>query len=248
MMQTDIYLLTCQMEKDHWWYVGRRKIILSLMETMVVNRLSEEDRPRILDYGCGTGLMLKYLSDYGRTWGADSSSEAVKFCKKRGLTNVIDLSIEPLDFPPNFFDIITLFDVLEHLDDERSVLVELHGLLKPGGFLFVTVPAYEFLWSGEDFVSGHKRRYTRKSLRRVIEPRFRIGKLSYFNCLLFPAQVAVILWKRLFVSRSLYETNVEPMNALINQWLSWILSFESNWLVHFDLPFGGSILCIASPT
>src|SRR5262249_13575002 len=145
--------------------------------------------PRILDYGCGTGLNLCWLSTLGTVYGLDTSERGVAFCTQRGLSQVAHWNGSLSNGPPcgQPFDLITMLDVLEHIDDDVAILKQLGTWLKPEGILLVTVPAYEFLWSGEDYVSDHKRRYTKRRIAHVFrQTGYEIVKLSYFNTLLLP--------------------------------------------------------------
>ena len=168
---------------------------------------------------------------------------------KRGLTNIalLDLSRDQLKKNPfgKKFDFITMLDVIEHIKDDVQYLFMISNWLTDGGILFLTVPAYQWLWSGEDYVSQHVRRYSRKRLEEtVLKAGFVIDKISYFNTFLFPTQALVILIKRLFSSKSKTQTNLQEIPEFINSTLQNIMSAESPLLNQMDLPFGGSILCV----
>ena len=246
-MKKEIYLLTYESEEKYWWYVARRKIILDQLQSLINN--TKGRTPSLLDIGCGTGKNLSSFLKFSEAYGVDSSMEAIQFCLKRGLTNIAlqDLSKDQLSENPfgKKFDFITMLDVIEHIEDDVQYLSTISNWLTEGGLLFLTVPAYQWLWSGEDYVSHHVRRYSRKLLQETVQKAgFVIEKISYFNTFLFPAQVLVILIKRLFSSKSKMQTNLHEMPEFINSILHKILSAESPLLKQMDLPFGGSILCI----
>lgn len=252
-MNDEIYDLTYAVEETYWWYRARRTILLRQMAP-IARQMSQRlgRRPRLLDFGCGTGINLQHFQSLGDAYGLDTSPRAVEFCHQRGLSKVkriaphIDGSIEN-PFAERF-DIVTLLDVLEHIEPQEKTLKHIHSWIAPGGVILLTVPAYDFLWSGEDYVSHHVRRYSRRSLVRVLRGTdYTVECVTHFNTILFPIQVSVILWNRLFKPRTMYQTNVRPVSERINRVLSSIMSIESSLMRMVSLPIGGSILCIAKP-
>lgn len=245
-MKKEIYQLTYDLEENYWWYVARRKIIFDQLHSLT---LDVENKPSLLDVGCGTGKNLVCLSDFFEAYGIDSSTEALKFCRQRGLTKLklLDPFNEKLKKNPfdRQFDYITMLDVLEHIEDDIHYLASISDWLTKDGKLFITVPAYQWLWSGEDYVSNHVRRYSKKQLEETIRKSgFIIEKISYFNFYLFPMQVLILLLKRIISPRSLKQTNLHEMPKFINSLLQNVMSAESPFLLKFGFPFGGSIFCI----
>ncbi|MGC9329031.1 MAG: class I SAM-dependent DNA methyltransferase, partial [Candidatus Hinthialibacter sp.] len=210
-------------------------------------------KPRILEFGCGTGLTLAALSPDAEVFGMDASPKALEYCRKRELTrlHLIDTN-KPLPEANPFhesFDLILLLDVLEHLDDEIAVLQSLRSWLRPGGALIAAVPAFSWLWSGEDAVSHHRRRYTQKSLRRTLHSAgFRTIRDTYFNFFLFPLQAGVIFANRIFRPRTLHQSNLTPLPFGLNSLLTCIMASERHVLKYVNLPVGGSVLSIAEPS
>ncbi len=247
-MKKEIYQITYELEENYWWYVARRKIILDQLQLLISSNFKGR-KPILLDIGCGTGRNLASFSKYTEAYGMDNSEEAIKFCKKRGLPHLIlqDLSKNQVSENPfgKNFDLITMLDVLEHIEDDIQCLSAVSNWLTDRGFLFITVPAYSWLWSGEDYVSHHVRRYSRKRLEEIVQKAgFVIEKISFFNTLLLPMQSLVILINRVFSSKSKTQTNLQEMPEFINSILQIIMSAESPLLKKMNLPFGGSILCI----
>ncbi len=249
-MKNEIYDLTFELEEHYWWYVARRKIILSQIQQMLP-AADLNSKPRILEYGCGTGKTLSCLSPWAEVYGLDISQQALDYCRQRQLVNLklIDLSKEmdldnPFDDP---YDLILMLDVLEHIEDQTALLERIKRWLKPGGQLLITVPAFNFLWSGEDYVSNHLRRYTKSSLTEIMrESGLHIERISYFNFFLFPLQAGIILFNNMFCPRTMQQSNLHTLSGSINSMLTAIMSAEVHLLKMFNFPFGGSIICVVN--
>src|SRR5262245_60411748 len=166
-MQEHTYEIMYDVEGRHWWFAGRRKIISSFVKEICSD--IGKRRPRILDVGCGTGANLQMLSNFGVAEGVDVSTEALNFCRARGLTKVRQGAAEALPFENASFDLVTGLDVVEHLDDDVAGLSEMRRVLRPGGRAVLFVPAFMFLWGVQDDISHHRRRYTRAELAAAIE-------------------------------------------------------------------------------
>jgi SAM-dependent methyltransferase len=178
--------------------------------------------------------------------GVDISDEALQFCRKRGLENVRHADVAQLPFPDEQFDVVTALDVLEHLDDDTAALREFRRVLKPGGRVFVFAPAHKWLWSLQDEVSHHKRRYVRRTLRDVVmDAGLEIERQTYVSTFLLPVIYLGRQWLK--VRMKFQEFNTE--NNLHPAWSNTILRnvFESEIpiLRFMNMPFGASLLCVA---
>src|SRR3990167_11456802 len=109
----DLYLT----EDRHWWHLSKRRIV----EYYLKKLLKDKTDANMLDVGCGTGKNLELLSSYGTAWGVDISSDALLYCRKRGLKRIKKANVTALPFKDNSFDIITALDILEHVDDRRAL-------------------------------------------------------------------------------------------------------------------------------
>jgi SAM-dependent methyltransferase len=180
-------LQTHQVEDDHWWYRGRRRVIRE-----AVGALGLPPGARILDAGCGSGRNMVELADFGQVTGLELSEASVERARERGVGDVVAGSLtDRLPFPDATFDLALALDVLEHLDDDLAALRELRRGVRPGGRLLITVPAYQWLWSSHDEVNHHRRRYTRSTLLSAAsEAGWAPVSSTYFNSLLMPAAVA----------------------------------------------------------
>lgn len=229
------------LEEHHWWFVGRWRIVRDLTERYV-------PRPaRILDAGCGTGYTTKELVRFGEVVAFDAVSAAVAYATARGLT-VKQGTLTAIPYADQDFDLVTALDVLEHVEDDKQALSELSRVLKPGGILLLTVPAYRFLWSPHDEMNHHKRRYTAGEVRtKVQEAGFRILKLSYYNTVLFAPIVLARLFRRLFPSKQEEQRSDFSLRlpGMLNTLLARVLVAEMHVLRYADLPFGVSVVGVA---
>jgi SAM-dependent methyltransferase len=246
-MRADFYDEYFRIEDRHWWFVGRREILLRVLR----ERLGGFDGARdLLDVGCGTGTMVGHLRRFGRAQGIDADPAAVEFSHRRGVTEVKHVPPGPLPFEDGSFDVVTALDVLEHIPDDRAALADMVRVLRPGGTLMLTVPAYEFLWGPQDEISHHERRYVKRGLRaRLRGAGVRIDRLTYFNTLLFPGIAAVrVLRPGRDGDRGEARSDFEMTNAdgVANRVLSRVFAAEAPLVARRDLPFGVSLLALAT--
>ena len=205
-MDRDYELQTHQAEDRHWWYRGRRTVI-----ERVVCGLGLAPGARILDAGCGSGRNMIELARHGIVTGVELSPTSVALARARNSGEVIEGSVLDMPFADSSFDLAVSLDVIEHLEDDLGALRELRRTVVPGGALLVTVPAYQWLWSGHDVVNHHHRRYTRSSLQRVAERAgWRQERTTYFNSLLLP--VAILL-------RVLDRVNTKTTESSLDLWV-----------------------------
>jgi SAM-dependent methyltransferase len=249
-MDPSFYAEYYEIEGVHWWFRGRRRILLELLDRELP--ATPDGRPRaILDVGCGTGTMVTHLGRYGDVTGIEASPEAVAFCHQRGVTNVQRADGEVLPFADASFDLVTALDVIEHIDDDAGALSEMHRVLRPGGRMLVTVPAFPFLWSAHDEVNRHFRRYVRPQLEeRVRQAGLRPARVTYFNAFLFPAVAAVRVLRlnRLGGNRRQEQRSDFTLShgrQLGNRALTRLFGAEAPVVARRDLPFGVSLLCLA---
>jgi SAM-dependent methyltransferase len=158
----------------------------------VMDGLALPSRARILDAGCGSGRNMIDLARRGPVTGVELSTPSVEKARERGCGEVIQGSVLDMPFADGSFDFAVSLDVIEHLEDDLGALRELRRTVAPGGALLLTVPAYQWLWSGHDEINHHQRRYTQRSLKAVAEQAgWQQARTTYFNSLLLP--VAILL-------------------------------------------------------
>ena len=253
-MQQHTYAILRRVEESHWWFVGRRRIISSFLERVCrdlkaaqAEHGGRDSALNILDVGCGTGANLEMLSQFGEAEGVDVSAEALSFCRERGLTKVKQGAAEALPYEAGSFDLVTGLDVVEHLDDDLAGLKEMRRVLRRGGHTLLFVPAFMFLWGVQDDVSNHRRRYTLKELKRVVqEAGFELERASYVNLSFF----APILLGRLFMraTRLRPESENNLTIGFLNGVLGKLFGAERFALRYLNFPFGVSIVCVARKT
>lgn len=234
------------LERDHWWFIGRRRSYFRILE----HRLARKQGLAILDVGCGVGGMLPELARLGTPVGIDADEGSIAICKRRGFTDCKVASGTTLPIVSGTQDLVTLFDTIEHVDDDVGALREAHRALKPGGTVFISVPAYQFLYSNNDKVAHHKRRYTKGGLkRRVREAGFDVVHATYVNVVLFPLILpAVLLLKlkeALFPKPDDTRTNLSHTPApIVNRTLAAIFGGEGHVLKSISAPFGHSLVLV----
>ena len=231
-----------RVEQSHWWHTGRRRILAGFVED-ICRRITDR-RPRILDVGCGTGANLLMLSRYGEAEGVDISEDALAFCRERGLDHVKQGAGEELPYEDGTFDLVTAFDVVEHMDDDLAGLKEMFRVLRPGGHALLFVPTFMFLWGLQDDVSNHRRRYRLPELRRVLEQAgFEIERSSYANITFFLPILIIRKLMRLTGIKADTENNINV--SALNGVFGALFGTERTILRYMNLPFGVSGLCVA---
>lgn len=186
------------------------------------------------------------LSDFGDVTALEMAPEARAIARKRWGRQVLDGSLpEPLPSIDPDFDLVVMLDVLEHVEADGESLVRVAGLLKPGGHLLITVPAFSFLWSNHDVFHHHFRRYRRRPLRRLVEGAgYDVLRTTYFNTLPFPLIAGVRMVGRLTGARP-PETRLSLPRPVMNRALRAVFSSERFLVSRIALPFGVSLLVLA---
>ena len=243
-MSENLYSLFDTTTETHWWFVGRRKIVLSLVRKII----GDFNRPRIVDIGCGAGATLKQLEDLGVATGVDISSSAISYCRQRGCKRVCRVEEKALPFGDNKISLIVSLDVLEHIDHENQHLREYHRILKDDGKLLLTVPALPWLWSSHDRANRHRRRYTLNHLKTLLEREgWRIERLTYYCTFLFPLIMVIRLISKL-VNKTIKSYDADWNFKIPGFGINWIFfrifAAEAFWLSRGRLPIGSSLLAV----
>lgn len=235
-----------RLEDDYWWFKAKRRLALS-----VIGRLKkkQDDRVCLLDVGCGTGAILEAVEKSAYSVGMEKYPEALKFCRQRKISRLVNAATEDLPFKKGSFDIILAMDVLEHLDSHSKVLEELSRVSKEGASLIVHVPAFMFFWSDHDLAVGHKRRYSAKMLIGLLEKHnFKVKFINYRLFSFFILGVArkyyIMVRKMLSCDKGI-KAHRPPAPGVINAILYNVIRVEDFISSFVPLPFGLSIFCIA---
>ena len=233
-------------DAEHWWFRARRVIF----ERVLDEHVELDPEARILDLGPGSGVNMPVLSPRGRVTVVDVSGYSLDACRAAGAELVVQADATAPPFADQSFDATTALDVLEHLGDDRAALRELRRVLKPGGVLMASVPAFPLLWGRQDVLSHHKRRYRRGELqRRLQEAGFEVVRESYFNTWLFAPILLVRLLMRPFLSKSV-EGGSDLSVRLpfgLDGLLFRLFASEAGLVSRRRLPIGVSLLVLARP-
>jgi SAM-dependent methyltransferase len=254
-------MLTVLEEDRHWWFATRTRAILAYLDRYV----GPGKNRRLLDIGCGAANMTHHLRHYGHVIGVDSNPRPLVVARQRGL-EAYEAGADKLPFGDQEFDVVAMLDTLEHCPDEDTVLAECRRVLRspdparkqPGGKLLITGPAFRFLWSQNDVINRHQRRYTAAELRdKLAQHGFRTLRLSYTNFFVFPAAAGLILLRRGRAEPQLasphfdedaYQVEMEPAPPLVNAILGNAGKLEVALLRRVNLPCGTSVIAMAEKT
>jgi SAM-dependent methyltransferase len=240
-MDAAVYDLLWDIEQRHWWFLARRHIVWSLVARLLPE--VSHRRLRICELGCGTGGNLAAVADRHDVIGVDSAPEAIQYARQRLGDRVQSGRLpDEINLPAASFDVVLMTDVLEHIEaDVQSAQAALR-LVRPGGILVATVPAYQWLYSPYDALHHHVRRYSKQRFRALWQmPDAKVLVLSYYNTLLFPAAAAVRLCGKIFPRGGQpRELTVPP--GPVNRLLARMMMSEASLLERITLPFGLSLI------
>jgi len=238
--QRTSYDIESEVERFHWWFAVRRSLVKSLVSSM-------NFRPGdlVLDVGCGVGSNLRVLEGQNfSVIGLDKSYHALRLARERTKCFLINADLSRLPIHPGSIDLVLATDVLEHLDNDIRGVRSFHEVLRDGGALILTVPAFQFLWGLQDVVTGHKRRYAMREIQDKIEQEgFSILRCSYFNFFLF---FPILMGRCLIRLLGVQVASENDINSrFLNFFLKMIFSTEPHILKYLSFPFGVSMFLIA---
>ena len=246
-MEEHEYKRMYDMEEDYWWYVGLHRLVLDFL----CERRLANSTHTILDAGCGTGRLITLLQSAGfQTVGIDSAGEALRLSTSRGIRDLVQASIEQIPCRTGTFDLLVSLDVLSCLDVEqtRRAFGEMRRVIKPGGYLVLNLPAYDFLRSSHDAAQHIVHRFSRGELRSMLrEAGFALEVCTYRNTVLLPLAATVRLLRRYSTNNdTCLQSDLRPIPGRVNSFLTRILLSE-NLLIRkgLRLPAGLSVFCIA---
>tara|TARA_B100000795_G_scaffold269343_1_gene258461 strand:+ start:3477 stop:4190 length:714 start_codon:yes stop_codon:yes gene_type:complete len=233
-MDNKIFSRQIKNQKKHWWFQARKKIIDQIISNTKSNR-----KNTILDFGAGSGVNLGMLAKYGLVDIHEQNKYARTLIKKN---KKIKNLYSTLNIKKNFYDLILVADVIEHVKEPKKLLKKLKKFLKKDGCILITVPAYQFLFSKKDDALGHYRRYNKKSLKKVLHG-FSIERISYFNTFLCIPIIIMTLLNKYLNRDYIKEVETTP-NFILNKVCYIIFMSEKYFIKYFSFPFGISIYAL----
>ncbi len=230
-----------EQEMSSWWYLARRK----LLREFVSDSLQGKREARILDVG-GTAELDFEKPSLLRVVNQHSRLRDAAFQQWHGVTSLVCSSPDELAYASNSFDVIVAGDFLQSVSDDRAALRELLRVLKDGGLLCLTVPAYAFLWSEEDERRGHCRRYRISELRRKLTTSgFEVQRASYFVTAPFLPLVSLRMTRNIMRTSTTSGRGTTGRARIANVMMELLLDGERQALHHINLPFGTTVVCWA---
>lgn len=241
-MNPEEYASLFELAEKHWWFLGTRDILFSS-----ISRESLRGEP-VLDVGCGSGTMMRRFGNAGTVVGIDLNLGALAHCRSLGFSKLCQASADLMPFKPGSFAVVVAADLLEHCEDDESVLRELFRVTATGGMFLASVPAYQTLWSAHDVVLHHKRRYSKSELvRKAQHAGFLVTRVSSFNSFLFaPVAVARLAKAKFQKGQTSRRIQYHENWRLLNRMLLGVMRLEQMIIRRVNLPFGLSILLLAS--
>ena len=234
-----------ELEENFWWFRGRRLILRNIL----LSRLKQDQKLRLLDAGCGAGYNLKFFEAFGTAFGCDYSEDALYFCRLRGLKKLARADVRRLPYKNESFDFVSLLDVISHksIQNDIDVLKEIGRLLKSGGTFLLADNALEILGGPHDEAYHVRERYRKKTLQKRLDAAgFTMVRGSYFNFLLLPAIFIIRLLENLQTPKKQdVRSDLKSVNPRLNAVLYAILQLEAFLSRHVNLPLGSSIVCLS---
>lgn len=248
-MDLSAYKQVAAVEKHHWYFVARRRIIAKVLSAFVTTKKTN----RVLDIGIGTGAMVDILQPYGSVIGIEYISEGLKYTRQNVDQSVelLQASGDMLPFQDKSFDLVTTFDVLEHIPNDQAAMSEIWRVLNQHGIFCGVVPAHPWLWSEFDTFSHHQRRYTKAQLQTIVKQAGFIIRSCFYTHSSILMPVIMVRRLRQILTRLLRgqrvfggELTLPPL--LVNICLTYLASFEARILPYHPLPFGVSLVIFAT--
>jgi SAM-dependent methyltransferase len=240
-MEVEKYHEMAEIQEQHWWFRGRRAHFCSLLEGLQLTKDAT-----ILELGCGTGANLSMLKQFGTVYAAEMDEFSRNYTREHSHIAVEYGRLpDAIPFPEMNFDLICMFDVLEHVEQDSEALKALLSRLNDNGRLLLSVPATKWLFGDHDKMFHHFRRYSRKELQEKIQRSgLRLSTISYFNTFLFPLAVFARLID--FVTYKNNSTGMATPTAWMNNLFYRIFVSERPLIKRGLLPFGLSLVAIAT--
>ena len=242
-MEKDYYKKYYQLEREHWWFRIREKIIIQKIE----NEIGQK-KLKILNVGSSTHRSSEALSQFGKVTSVEYDEECCDFVRNKLHQEVLNNSATDLPFEDDTFDMVCAFDVIEHIEDDKLAVKEMERVCKnKTGILFFTVPTYQSLWSVHDEINHHFRRYKMKELVKLANSEDDFIVRTYFNFLLFPLIYLFRQFSKIRV-KSYEKSDFENLNpkSVLNRVFAIVFNIESRIINYVNFPFGVSAMIMYS--
>lgn len=241
LMERVAYRQMAELDQRHWWYRARREILAELIRREV----RPPEHAKLLEIGCGTGHNFAMLAQFGHLDAIELDADSRTLAEQRLGRSIMTSPLpELVGVQDRHYDLIAALDVIEHIDEDAAAIGAIATKLKSGAKFLMTVPAHQWMWSAHDTVNHHKRRYSKSSLRKLIEGSpLRIDKIGYFNSLLFPAAIAERLASKV---RGKDSGDLALPAGSLNSALEHVFAAERHLVGRFPLPPGLSLFAVAS--
>lgn len=243
-MERSYYEEYAILETTHWWFRARLDILKDMVQRKIVG---DQKKLNILNVGVASGETSKMLAAFGDVTSLEYDQECCDYLRNVAKIEVTQGSMTELPYEDHTFDLVCAFDVIEHIDDHDKAVEEARRVLKPDGHLFITVPAFQFLWSEHDLINHHFRRYDSSMLKNVLnKSELNLRFLSFFNFFLFPLIFLIRIVSKLKPKTDQPKSDFKMVdaNSLSNRILLGIFGSEKGLLKSFRLPFGVSLMAI----
>jgi SAM-dependent methyltransferase len=249
-MDKNYYKEYYTLERNHWWFKVRAKIIILLIDKSI-KKLPQNTNLQVLNAGAAIGRTSEILGKYGTVTSLEYDKDCCDFAKENLNMDITHGNILALPYADNSFDVVCAFDVIEHVEDDKLAISEMKRVCKGGGLLVVTVPAYMLLWSHHDVVNQHFRRYTKRNIFKLFSNNtLDVNFATYYNSILFFPILLFRLLTKLIPQRWIRngagsDATLTNENGLANSFLYRIFNLELGYLKFLKFPFGVSIFAAA---
>lgn len=235
-----------RMVDTHWWARGHYAIIKNLIK----NYLKQKDKSNIkcLDVGCSSGNIAGFLRQFGKVYGFDMIFNSLRDCFKNNC-NVLQADAMKMPFKNETFDVVTLLDVSEHVDNDYVLFAEVYRVCKSSAIIFVNVPAHEILWGSHDIWNNHKRRYERNDFKKLVKYcNLEIARLTYLHPHLFLPLLFLRLPGRIGAKKVAKSHDFFSLGKFLDTILFQTLIIECKLVKNVNFAFGTSLFaCLIKP-
>jgi SAM-dependent methyltransferase len=240
-VEVEEYARIAAVEDDHWWYRNTRALAADLLEQWL------HDGPRILDAGCGPGGNGAWLATHGDVVGVDLSADALAFVRaRRPTTRPVRARVEALPFADGAYDVVVGLTILYTVPDDARAVAELARVLRPGGALLLVEPAFTALGRAHDATVHGRRRYRRAGLTALaVAAGLTVARATYAYSFLAPPAAALGALDRVRHRRDSPAGSDVDKRAL-DRVFAPLADGERRWLAGHDLPFGTSLVLLAT--